>query len=1281
MIRLYRKDSAGFQKVFTLITRNNLPLAESEHQILIELLGENGLYEISDTRTETPVGTRLIEIYPQSTYASPKSSKSLQIFENIDLPGILRCEESKIFFILEDLPLDDFLKTLPDFDPTNYSVRDGMEFTEDLYAKRTIAPHDSTVCLMSVTQETGIQALIRAGIAEADAPKWHRYFTEIEKRNPYELEIDLIVYGFTQHSKHPKTKSKFDFGGVLLPSVMDTVTRIWKEHPGNAISAFHDNSSSIAGSTVPLLISNSDGTFEYVPVRIDHLAKVETHNFPTAVSPYQGMATGVGGCTRDILMYGLGGQLYSAFDLIAVPGIKFRNGYRIPGTEFFDTPKGLADGLEILVQGTYGGCNYLNELGTPNTMGKMHSFSLELASREKFAYYKPNAAMGMLGISPRANAKKQTPRTGMLIIRIGGLGWPVGFGGGLGSSVTQGTFSIERDRSAVQRGDALIAIEVHKVINELITMSINGNPIIKSAHDQGAAGICNVTGEIVEDAGGWIDLHHVACGTEMSNREKFLAEFQESYVILIDPEDLDTVRNICGGKKVHMEVLGKITGDGRFKVIDAGNVLVDMQIGALENSIESIVVVDEQPRALTPIHISETLTFRDMVKYLLAQLAVGHKGWKIHKGDQTVGGRTVMHQYGGPIGLPVNDATCIKTSLDMHDTTGVLSALGHLPNALLVDPVAGAQHAVVHAFLNLIAGAPGDIRLEEINALVNEMWPCSLPGEDLRMHQAVTSATNIIEALLFRIIGGKDSVSFSTKVGDEIVKSLETLLVTLIVPVTDVSKCYTPYIKQPGKSHLGLIDLSGGNKGLSGSYFAQSLGQVGDRIARLDSDLILRGAQFVLHLKREGLILSCHDTMSDGVFVTIMEMALAGCAGVQCTNGSDSDAATSFANWFANFPGMLVEYMPDAFDTIMQIADTYDIPFTSIGFTRGGVKMEENVFTCSHVHVQQMFMMSELMQWFDTTSYRINTEQMNKELAYEAHQNMCTRTMRPYTVPFQVSVPVIFTPKRTPRVAILWEKGSNGISEMAAWVKAAGMEAVDVSMDSLERGDVSLRDMDALHAVGGFSFGDVFGSGVAWGSRIKHNPKLFGEFENFFSRKNTLGLGVCNGFQLFIILDRMFNFMMREIPLKCRPRLVPNKSGKFEAYEPRIIIPRHQKIWLAGMAGSEFSVPSAHGEGRLSFSLPAFATHVMQAHCPIFYADDNGEATMQYPFNPSGSYGGMAALQSGDHRFLGMMPHPERLLSMDNFSWKGGFASDVVTSPWIHLVENEARWLYDNMDI
>jgi len=263
-----------------------------------------------------------------------------------------------------------------------------------------------------------------------------------------------------------------------------------------------------------------------------------------------------------------------------------------------------------------------------------------------------------------------------------------------------------------------------------------------------------------------------------------------------------------------------------------------------------------------------------------------------------------------------------------------------------------------------------------------------------------------------------------------------------------------------------------------------------------------------------------------------------------------------------------------------------------------------------------------------------------------------------------VNVAAPFLNLSRPKVAILREQGVNSHVEMAYAFTEAGFEAFDVHMTDLQTARAQLADFKGVVACGGFSYGDTLGAGIGWARSITFNPALAEQFQGFFGRPDTFGLGVCNGCQMFAELADI-------IPgAQHWPRFTTNQSERFEARLSLVEVLASPSLFLQGMAGSRLPIAVSHGEGYANFKYRGNAERAIAA---MRFVDHTGAPTEAYPFNPNGSPGGLTGVTTADGRFTAMMPHPERVFRNLQMSWTNGDPSAL--SPWMQLWRNARKWV------
>jgi len=858
----------------------------------------------------------------------------------------------------------------------------------------------------------------------------------------------------------------------------------------------------------------------------------------------------------------------------------------------------------------------------------------------------------------------------MLVTKVGGPAYRIGMGGGAASSMIQGENIAELDFNAVQRGDAEMEQKMNRVIRACVEMG-EKNPIV-SIHDQGAGGNCNVVKEIIYPAGARIEIRKILSGDEtLSVLELWGAEYQEQNALLIRPGSAGTFETICRREKVPCAFIGQITGDGRIVLYDEtdGSTPVDLDLEkVLGDMPQKKFRLNRIPPALAPLTFPKNLTVRDALDRVLRLVSVGSKRFLTNKVDRSVTGLVARQQCAGPLQLPVSDVAVIAQS--HFGLTGAAISIGEQPVKTLIDPAAMARLTVAETLTNLVWAKIS--RLEDVKCSGNWMWAAKLPGEGARLYDAAVALRDILIALGIAIDGGKDSLSMAAKVGAgeraETVKSPGSLVISAYAPCPDITKVATPDIKQPGKSRLLLVDLGNGRDRLGGSALAQVYGQVGDRSPDMDDPRLLKRAfNAVQGLIAKSMVLSGHDRSDGGLITTVLEMAFSGNCGLELS--AEDVEPISFL--FSEEPGLVVEYLPNDEKAIVARLRKAKIPFRILGRTTRAMRIRVK---CNR-RITLDEDMKTLREIWEETSHRLERLQANPKCAREEKKNIHDRRGPSYRLTFSPAPasPALLRKKKKPAVAVIREEGSNSDREMSSAFHQAGFNVWDVTMtDFLER-KVDLDAFRGVAFVGGFSYADVLDSAKGWAGVIRFNKGIFDQFKKFYERTDTFSLGVCNGCQLMALLGWV---PWAGIEDRRQPRFIQNLSGRFESRFAAVRIFESPSIMFKGMSGSTLGIWVAHGEGRAFFPDRRILKEVeSRSLAPVRYVDDRRKPTMQYPFNPNGSAGAIAALCSPDGRHLAIMPHPERTF----LKWQWGFMTeewknDLKSSPWLRIFQNARAW-------
>jgi phosphoribosylformylglycinamidine synthase len=1245
------------------------PLNSNELSILRQLLADGFVSESIFTKPTTPEGREVVELGPRMNFATAYSTNIVAICQTCGLEKVTRIERSRRYLLSSEVDKGRFIREHHD------------RMTECLY-DQPLQTFETGILPEPVFEipmlEKGPDALLEIpGLAmdEWDRNLYYDYFVKEEGRNPTIVEIRDLDNANSEHSRHGYFKGKQIIDGVVMPeTLMEIVKSTLKANPSNSIIAFKDNSSGIEGYDCWTIIPEQPGKpapFKKQKVQYHIIFTAETHNFPTGVAPFPGAETGTGGRIRDVQATGKGGLVVAGTAAYCVANLLIPS-YNLPWEDKSSVYlSSLASPLTIEIRASDGASDYGNKFGEPVIVGFTRSFDQKLPSGERWGWIKPIMFTGGIGQIDTRHIEKDEALKGMLIVQVGGPAYGIGISGGSASSKLQGENEEELDFNAVQRGDAEMEQKMNRVIRACIEMGEN-NPIV-SIHDQGAGGPANVLKELVEKTGGKIELRHIKLGDlTLSVLKIWIAEYQERCGFLINPERIEEFKSICEREKVNCEILGEVTGDGRFVVHDEkdDSTPVNLSLARVLGNMPQKIFKDERTEhSLKPLELPDNLSVEDALSRVLRNLAVGSKRFLTNKVDRSVTGLIARQQCCGPLQLTVGDVAVIAQS--HFGLTGAATSIGEQPIKMLVNPKAGARMAVGEALTNIMWAQISS--LQDIKCSANWMWAPKLPGEGAALYDAVCAMRDLMIQLGIAVDGGKDSLSMATRVGDEIVKSPRELVISAYATMPDITKVVTPDIKNPGHSQLIFIEIAKHKARLGGSALAQVYGQVGNDSPDVDDpEMLKRAFNAIQQLMLENLILAGHDISDGGIITTFLEMAFAGNCGLRIRMDGPW---TPLERFFAEELGVVIECHVSDVRKVFEILDSFRLCSTMIGETTE----EKKILVTYNLQKVLESSMCVIREWWEETSYQIDRLQRNSQCADEERKNVFDRKGPSYVIPFKPkpTPPRIFEVKDKPEVAILREEGSNGDREMTSAFYQAGFSPWDITMTDLISGRITLERFRGLVAVGGFSYADVPESAKGWAAAIRFNERLRKMFDDFYNRPDTFSLGVCNGCQLFALLGWV---PWLGISDNKQPRFVQNSSGRFESRWVTVKILESPAIMFKGMTDSTLGVWVAHGEGRLHFPDPTLMDEVIiKKLVPVVFVDDEGRVDgaipESYPFNPNGSPFGITGLCTHDGRHLSMMPHPERAFLKWQWAWMPGYLNEgLKESPWIQMFQNAREW-------
>ena len=1106
-------------------------------------------------------------------------------------------------------------------------------------------------------------------------------------RSPSDAELMMFAQANSEHCRHKIFNARYTIDGEDMPhSLFGMIRNTHAETPQYTLSAYKDNAAVVEGFAARRFRTDANGSYRHEPVQDSAFCiKVETHNHPTAISPFPGASTGAGGEIRDEGATGRGGK-----PKVGLTGFSVSH-LRIPTLpQPWEAPRALnprmASALEIMLDGPLGGAAFNNEFGRPNLAGYFRSF--ELPTNEAGlvrAYDKPIMLAGGIGAIDRGMVRKLPLRAGDAVIVLGGPAMLIGLGGGAASSVASGQSSEALDFASVQRDNPEMERRCQEVIDRCVALG-EANPI-RFMHDVGAGGLSNAIPELLHDSdvGGVIDLGRVpSVDPSLSPMQLWCNESQERYVLGVAAQDLAAFEDLCARERCPYAVVGVATqeqvlrvGYGTLQDPDPastpvpvaafGELAIDMPMDLLFGKPPKMHRDTATPGASRwPRLDTAAVDLREAGLRVLAHPTVAAKNFLVTIGDRTVGGLCARDQMVGPWQLPLAD--CAISLADFTGHAGEAMAIGERTPLALIDAAASARMAVGEAITNL-ASAPV-ATLAEVKLSANWMAAASHPGEDALLYEAVRAVgMELCPELDLSIPVGKDSLSMQAAWRDgegatQRAVSPVSLVVSAFARVADVRAHLTPVLARDTESELWLIGLGAGQQRLGGSVLGQCYHGFGNIAPDLDEPQRLRSLfELVQAARADGLLLAYHDRSDGGAFATACEMAFASHCGLELN--LDGWGENALACLFNEELGAIVQVANEDRAAFADLVNRHDLTHCAqrigrpVAAPRVGVVQDGE--TIAEWTWQELF-----DAWWSVThamqKLRDNPDCADEER--EARRRFDDRGLTGLRLPATpVEAPMVNTGAR-PRVAILREQGVNSQYEMAAAFDRAGFEAVDVHMSDLIAGRVHLDAFRGFAACGGFSYGDVLGAGRGWATSILERSALREQFAAFFARTDSFSLGVCNGCQMLAQLKGL-------IPGAGHwPRFLRNRSEQFEARLGLVEVVESPSLFFRGMEGARLPIAVSHGEGRASFDAPE---HMDLARVALRFVEGDGRVAAQYPANPNGSPAGITGLTSEDGRSTLLMPHPERVHRSAQMSWHPAEWSDE--SPWMRLFHNARSWV------
>jgi phosphoribosylformylglycinamidine synthase len=1249
------------------------PPVASELETLGRLLGH-------DAGSAAPGGAvaRLLTV-PRPGTISPWSSKATDIAHVCGLDVVRRIERGRVWQIDAGMTLDP--GRLLALGAALYDPMTETAMTDLAGAARLFESHDprplARIALGSAP--AAALALANADMGLALSAGEMEYLAEVYARmgrDPTDVELMMFAQANSEHCRHKIFNADWTVDGVAEPRSLFAMIRHTRDcSPDGVLSAYSDNAAVIAGPVAARLFPVApDRDYRWHEEPVDILIKVETHNHPTAISPFAGAATGSGGEIRDEGATGCGAKPKAGLVGFTVSNLRIPE-FEQPWERDHGRSPRIASALEIMLEGPIGAAAFNNEFGRPGILGYFRTFEQRLRSDPDGVvrgFHKPIMIAGGLGNVRRIHVDKRRVPVGAPLVLLGGPAMLIGLGGGAASSLDSGASHEQLDFASVQRGNPEMQRRAQEVIDCCWALG-TANPILL-IHDVGAGGLSNAVPEVVAHSGlgGRVELGSVPSDEPgMSPLEIWCNEAQERYVLAIAPDQIDEFVALCRRERCPCAVIGRTTADGmlRVHVARSGEWPVDMPVPALLGRPPRTRRVAARRNRPGEAFDATRLDPRMALERLLRLPAVADKGFLVTIGDRTVGGLISRDPLVGPWQVPVSDVAVTISALRGH--SGEAMAIGERPPVALLDAPASGRMAVGEAITNIVAADVrriGDVRLS-----ANWMAACGEPGEDADLFDTVRAiGEELCPALGIAIPVGKDSLSMRStwreQEGERSVIAPLSLVISAFAPVADVRRTLTPVLDlAQGPTVLMLVDLGAGRDRLGGSCLAQVHECIGDEPPDLDDPARLRAFFAAMReLADDGLLLAYHDRSDGGLAVALLEMAFAGRAGLDIDLG---EPVNPLAALFSEELGAVLQLRAADTGAAGRILARHGLG--SLARPIGRVEPGGAIRIAAHGRNLIEDERRRLHGIWSETSWRMQRLRDNPECADEeqaarlddSDPGLCWRLS--FDPDDDVAAPMIATGTR-PRVAILREQGVNSQVEMAAAFDRAGFAAVDVHMTDLLDGGGRLDDFQGLVACGGFSYGDVLGAGEGWARSILFNARARELFSGWFQRSGNFTLGVCNGCQMLAALSEL-------IPgTGGWPRFLRNRSEQFEGRLSLVEITDSASLFFAGMAGSRLPIAVAHGEGRAEFR-DAAAMRAAGPRTVVRFIDNQGRVATRYPANPNGSPGGIAGLTSDDGRVTIMMPHPERVFRSLQNSWRPAGCSE--DSGWMRIFRNARVWL------
>ncbi len=1206
-------------------------------------------------------------IGPRSGTISPWASKTSEIIANVGIQGVKRIEKYVGYF-LENNKTAAHLSLSCLFDRMTQEVfmssKDIASVGGDVKRKPLIhidISKGAIDSLIKANQDLGL------ALSEEEINYLDHFYTSVS-RNPTDAELMMFAQANSEHCRHKIFNAAWIINSISQEeSLFDLIKKTSKGNKLDLISAYKDNAAVISGAAVMTLNRNLKNSYSFSSEKINSTLKVETHNHPTAISPFPGAATGSGGEIRDEGATGSGAKPKMGLVGFNVSNLRLEDFPRA-WEKLSHMPSRIASPLQIMIEGPIGAAAFNNEFGRPSTLGYFRVFEQPFVDNRTYGYHKPIMLAGGIGEVKDRNSIKNPIEIGDLVVVLGGPSMLIGLGGGAASSMSSGESDEDLDFASVQRENAEMERRCQEVINQCAFESPN---LIEFIHDVGAGGLSNAIPELAKDCnlGVAIDLSLIpVADPSLSPMEVWSNESQERYVLAIKKTNKVIFESICRRERCPVAFVGKTTSSDAVEVFDSERdefpvqVPLSMLFGNLPISNMSVNI--PAVRQITD-SFNNDLDLSEVIQRVLSHPSVASKSFLITIGDRTVGGLVARDQLVGRYQVPTSNYA-MSTKSFLSNEGDVLS-IGEKPTLAIKNPAASMRMALAEALMNLISAPVKNLDLVRLSA--NWMAACGDENDNYALRLGVEALSKICVELGIAIPVGKDSLSMKTKWHEDgkqlEVKSPLSGVITAMAPVEDVSMAITTEFSENGSKDLYHLFLNNKSR-LGGSIFEEVTSSSIQRVPDIDNVQSLKNLfNSIQELIKRGWIVALHDVSDGGLFTTLAELSFTNKVGLEIFTPEINQNDALMQYLFSEETGAVVQLHNEFKDQALDFLNQIDIDYQKCATLRS----DAQIVISSSDRIEFSDSVVNLEKVWNETSYSIKSSRDNPVSAREEfdliesfdNQGLVAKD----NFQFSAHLPE-FNKNTKPKVAILREQGVNGQNEMAAAFMLAGFDAFDIHMQDLLDNPDLLIDFQGLAACGGFSYGDVLGAGGGWSSSISYNNAVRDSFERFFNRDETFTFGVCNGCQMLSNLKNL-------IPgAENWPEFLWNESDQFEARLSQVTITQSKSVLLDGMEGWQIPVAVAHGEGRASFQGEALTKLSEQNQIAVQFTDNKGTIASSYPINPNGSPEGVTGLTNRDGRVTIMMPHPERVFRSQQLSWKPSNWKEY--SPWMQIFINAYKF-------